>query len=181
MTEIVGQVLAFVGEDPEINATWVLRFTSIQFGIAFFTSITRTESNAALALLGLYSAYGRKKEATKLYFVFLLLSIVTDFIWMIMYGNQIAGAETQEVQNEWQDYAFPPIGTAKFVLGMSVISFVVKIMSTPFVYKLYTNLVGDEDHIMSARNAYGSSSSGTRPSFVVGGVGSYQATGDTGS
>lgn len=83
-------------------------------GICFFTSLTRTDSNAALALLGLYSSYGaialsvpvphplarltgqssctgRKKEAAKLYFVFLLLSIVTDFIWMIMYGNQIAG------------------------------------------------------------------------------------------
>jgi hypothetical protein len=47
---------------------------------------------------------------------------------MVMYGNQIAGAELQEVQNEWQDYAFPPIGTAKFVLGMSVIMFVTKVM-----------------------------------------------------
>lgn len=38
-----------------------------------------------------------------------------------------AGAEVQEVQNEWQDYAFPPIGTAKFVLGMSVIMFMAKV------------------------------------------------------
>jgi hypothetical protein len=31
MAEILNQVLSFVGEDPEINAIWVLRFTSIQF------------------------------------------------------------------------------------------------------------------------------------------------------
>ena len=92
-----------------------------QFGIAFFTSLTRTDNNGALALLGLYASFGRKSEATKLYFIFLLLSCITDFIWMIIYGNQISGAELQELQNEWEDYAFPPVGTAKFVLGMSVI------------------------------------------------------------
>ena len=58
---------------------------------------------------------GRKSEATKLYFIFLLLSCVTDFIWMIIYGNQISGAELQELQNEWEDYAFPPVGTAKVI------------------------------------------------------------------
>lgn len=46
---------------------------------------------------------------------------------MVMYGNQIAGAEVQEQQNEWQDYAFPPVGTAKFVLGMSCIAFMTKV------------------------------------------------------
>ena len=92
-----------------------------QFGITFFTSLTRTDNNGALALLGLYASFGRKSEATKLYFIFLLLSCITDFIWMIIYGNQISGAELQELQNEWEDYAVPPVGTAKFVLGMSVI------------------------------------------------------------
>ena len=106
-----------VTDDPETNALWVVRFTSIQFGICFFTSLTRTDANAALALLGLYSSFGnkantfflgalcsgcqscqdiwcwtgRRKEATKLYFIFLLLSLITDFIWMIIYGNQISG------------------------------------------------------------------------------------------
>jgi hypothetical protein len=40
---------------------------------------------------------------------------------------QISGAELQELQNEWEDYAFPPVGTAKFVLGMSVIQFIIKV------------------------------------------------------
>jgi hypothetical protein len=90
---------------------------------------------------------GRRKEATKLYFIFLILSLITDFIWMIIYGNQISGrnhrsadavfvpltctrtgAELQELQNEWEDYAFPPVGTAKFVLGMSIIQFIVKVL-----------------------------------------------------
>ena len=31
MAEALNQILSFVGEDPEINAIWVLRFTSIQF------------------------------------------------------------------------------------------------------------------------------------------------------
>ena len=39
----------------------------------------------------------------------------------------LAGAELQELQNEWEDYAFPPVGTAKFVLGMSIIQFIVKV------------------------------------------------------
>jgi hypothetical protein len=39
----------------------------------------------------------------------------------------VAGAELQELQNEWEDYAFPPLGTAKFVLGMSIIQFIVKV------------------------------------------------------
>jgi len=120
-------VAEMVPDDPEANAIWLVRFTSIQFGISFFTSITRSDNNGALALLGLYSAFGRKGEATKLYFIFLLLSIVTDFFWMIMYGKQISGAEAQELQNEWEDYAFPPVGTAKFVLAMSVIQFLVKV------------------------------------------------------
>ena len=38
-----------------------------------------------------------------------------------------SGAELQELQNEWEDYAFPPVGTAKFVLGMSIIQFIVKV------------------------------------------------------
>lgn len=29
--EALQAVLAFVGEDPEVNAMWVVRFTSIQF------------------------------------------------------------------------------------------------------------------------------------------------------
>ena len=41
--------------------------------------------------------------------------------------TQISGAELQELQNEWEDYAFPPVGTAKFVLGMSVIQFIIKV------------------------------------------------------
>ena len=41
--------------------------------------------------------------------------------------EQISGAELQELQNEWEDYAFPPVGTAKFVLGMSVIQFIIKV------------------------------------------------------
>ena len=36
-----------------------------QFGITFFTSLTRTDNNGALALLGLYASFGRKSEATK--------------------------------------------------------------------------------------------------------------------
>ena len=47
-----------------------------QFGITFFTSLTRTDNNGALALLGLYASFGRKSEATKLYFIFLLLSFM---------------------------------------------------------------------------------------------------------
>ena len=43
-------------------------------------------------------------------------------------GLQISGAELQELQNEWEDYAFPPVGTAKFVLGMSVIQFIIKVL-----------------------------------------------------
>jgi hypothetical protein len=35
------------------------------------------------------ASFGRKSEATKLYFIFLLLSCITDFIWMIIYGNQV--------------------------------------------------------------------------------------------
>ena len=42
-------------------------------------------------------------------------------------GLQISGAEVQELQNEWEDCACPPVGTAKFVLGMSVIQFIVKV------------------------------------------------------
>ena len=30
-----------------------------------------------------------QSEAAKLYFIFLLLSCITDFIWMIVYGNQV--------------------------------------------------------------------------------------------
>jgi hypothetical protein len=132
-----------VPEDPESLAVWLVRFTSIQFGISFFTSLTRTDNNGALALLGLYASFGRRGEATKLYFIFLLLSCVTDFIWMIIYGNQIAGAELQEVQNDWEDYAFPPVGTAKFVLAMSVIQFIIKVVSLPFTYKLFSTLGPD--------------------------------------
>mmetsp|Transcript_38757 Transcript_38757/g.122146 ORF Transcript_38757/g.122146 Transcript_38757/m.122146 type:complete len:171 (-) Transcript_38757:76-588(-) len=133
-------VMGMVPEDPEALAVWLGRFTSMQFGISFFTSITRTDNNGALALLGLYASFGKRCEATKLYFVFLLLSCVTDFIWMYIYGNQISGAEMQEAQNEWEDYAFPPVGTAKFVLGMSIIQFMIKIVSIPFTYKLFSSM-----------------------------------------
>ena len=86
--------------------------TKLLQGISFFTSITRTDNNGALALLGLYASFGtcllpwlvseaeisvsgKRCEATKLYFVFLLLSCVTDFIWMYIYGNQISGRSQQ--------------------------------------------------------------------------------------
>ena len=46
----------------------------------------------------------------------------------------------QEVQNEWQDYAFPPVGTAKFVLGMSVIMFMTKV-GTPMWFLTHTLLL----------------------------------------
>ena len=70
---------SMVTDDPETNALWVVRFTSVQFvsalthssflqqaysdlnvcqGMCFFTSLTRTDANAALALLGLYSSFG---------------------------------------------------------------------------------------------------------------------------
>eukprot|EP00287_Rhodomonas_sp_CCMP768_P005692 CAMPEP_0196734408 /NCGR_PEP_ID=MMETSP1091-20130531/13163_1 /TAXON_ID=302021 /ORGANISM="Rhodomonas sp., Strain CCMP768" /LENGTH=188 /DNA_ID=CAMNT_0042077915 /DNA_START=11 /DNA_END=577 /DNA_ORIENTATION=+ len=141
---LVQGVTAMVPDDPESNAVWLIRFTSIQFGISFFTSITRTDNNGALALLGLYASFGRKCEASKLYFVFLVLSCLTDLVWMVMYGNQISGAELQEIQNEWEDYAFPPVTIAKFVLAMSVIQFFVKVVSIPFTYKLFNNLIDDD-------------------------------------
>mmetsp|Transcript_51862 Transcript_51862/g.121794 ORF Transcript_51862/g.121794 Transcript_51862/m.121794 type:complete len:186 (+) Transcript_51862:39-596(+) len=142
--QIVNGITAMVPDDPESNAVWLIRFTSIQFGISFFTSITRPDNNGALALLGLYAAFGRKCEASKLYFVFLVLSCLTDLVWMVMYGNQISGAELQELQNEWEDYAFPPVTIAKFVLAMSVIQFFVKVISVPFTYKLFNNLIDDD-------------------------------------
>lgn len=43
-----------------------------------------------------------------------------------------SGAELQELQNEWEDYAFPPVGTAKFVLGMSIIQFIVKVFEVSY-------------------------------------------------
>lgn len=56
-----------------------------------FCLFNRTTRGAlSLPLLRLAAAsFGRKSEATKLYFIFLLLSCITDFIWMIIYGNQV--------------------------------------------------------------------------------------------
>jgi hypothetical protein len=50
-----------------------------------------------------------------------------DAVSLRVRQEQISGAELQELQNEWEDYAFPPVGTAKFVLGMSVIQFIIKV------------------------------------------------------
>mmetsp|Transcript_36793 Transcript_36793/g.87189 ORF Transcript_36793/g.87189 Transcript_36793/m.87189 type:complete len:184 (-) Transcript_36793:47-598(-) len=172
-------VQRMVPDDPESLAVWLVRFTSIQFGICFFTSLTRTDNNGALALLGLYAAFGRRGEATKLYFIFLLLSCVTDFIWMIVYGNQIAGAELQEVQNDWEDYAFPPVGTAKFVLAMSVIQFIIKIVSVPFTYKLFSTLGPDLPPPSAggarAFTSYSSAAPAANPTAGGGGDGGYQS------
>ena len=66
-----------------------VRVRCVSGDLQFFTCLTRTDNNGALALLGLYASFGRKSEATKLYFIFLLLSCITDFIWMIIYGNQV--------------------------------------------------------------------------------------------
>jgi hypothetical protein len=46
-------------------------------------------TRGALSLRLAAASFGRKSEATKLYFIFLLLSCITDFIWMIIYGNQV--------------------------------------------------------------------------------------------
>lgn len=74
-----------------------------------------------------------------------MLSILTDFVWMVLWGNRISGFEYVEANDPaGLSHAFTPVGTAKFVLGLSVIQFIIKAISVPFVYKLFNHLP-DED------------------------------------
>lgn len=115
-------------EDPETNAVWVLRFTSIQFALALFESLYRPDTNAALAVVGLYGAFSKNKDVIKLYFAFLTLSCLTDLIWMISWGPML-GRDFPERES-----------IERFALAISIMEFILKVLSMPFVFKLFSNI-----------------------------------------
>lgn len=102
-------------EDPETNAVWVLRFTSIQFALALFESLYRPDTNAALAVVGLYGAFSKNKDVIKLYFAFLTLSCLTDLIWMISWGPML-GRDFPERES-----------IERFALAISIMEFILKV------------------------------------------------------
>ena len=150
--EVVNQVLDqlhlkdVVKEDPETNAVWVLRFTSIQFvrsvlpsppvvdndsisyssrsrirlqALALFESLYRPDTNAALAVVGLYGAFSKNKDVVKLYFAFMTLSCLTDLIWMISWGPML-GRDFPERES-----------IERFALAISIMEFILKVDVVP--------------------------------------------------
>ena len=57
--------------------------------LSVYSTVRPVGRSLCLSLRLAAASFGRKSEATKLYFIFLLLSCITDFIWMIIYGNQV--------------------------------------------------------------------------------------------
>merc|ERR1712166_1220603 len=99
---------------------------SAQFLVSMINCLHRSDVTPVLCLIGFYSVNERKRNATRTYLVFLILSIFLDVIWLSVYGN----------------YIYSYLRVVEFVFFTSIILLVIKMLSVISVYKFYVELDG---------------------------------------
>merc|ERR1712166_351950 len=113
---------------------------SAQFLVSMINCLHRSDVTPVLCLIGFYSVNERKRNATRTYLVFLILSIFLDVIWLSVYGNYIY-SYLRVVEFEYTGQ-IKDNHLLEFVFFTSIILLVIKMLSVISVYKFYVELDG---------------------------------------
>jgi len=91
-----------------------------------FASLGAQGYNVPLFALGLWSLYSDKSDPSGVYLLFLLLSILVDLVWLLIYSEDIL-----------EDEAGRDIDTKKFALGLAICNVVIKPATAFLAYKAF--------------------------------------------
>merc|ERR1711924_203768 len=119
---------------------WVSVALSAQFVVSMFNCLARSDVTPVLCLIGFYAVQERKRNATRTFMVFLVLSVFLDVVWLSVYGGYIHNFLATV---KWQNVAQTRVnGLLKFVYITSVILLIIKVVSVYFVYNFLIELQG---------------------------------------